>query len=523
MKKILGVVDKRIFLPAVIVFVAMFLYILLAPENAAKVISTVLDVTVNKLGVTYILAYILIAFIFLYLGFSKYGKIRLGGPDAKPEFSFFTWMGMLFGAGLGVGLVFFGVTEPVSHFVTPPYAESLTVEAAQDAMRITFFHWSFLPWMFYGIVGLAMAYFAYNKKLPGLVSSALQPLIGDNIGKTTGKIVDCFALLAIICGVSMSTGTAGSQIVSGLNITWGMPISFTTVALIIIGVGLVGTLSCISGVAKGVKVISDANMWIVLVLIGFSLIFGPTQYLIQTFFENMGNLLQNFVYQTFFSDAYHTVEEHVGFNWVGSWTIFYWAWWVAFGPFVGGFLFRASKGRTLREFVTAVTLVPGLLCCVWFNNFGGGAIYKTLFEGSDVAIKAAGDSAGSLFYFLQELPLWQISIPIAIVLIFTLITTSFNSGTFVAGNLSAGGDVEPTIGMRAFWGSFMVINAILYYWIGGLTILQNLAIAMAFPFIIITMLMCVGLFKGVKSEDLSQYQKLPEADAPAEAAAEETV
>ena len=406
-------------------------------------------------------------------------------------------MGMLFGAGLGVGLVFYGVTEPVSHFMTAPYAESSTAQAAADAMRTTFFHWSFLPWASYGIVGLCMGYFSHRKNLPGLVSSTFQPMLGDRISKTPGKIIDAFSLIAVICGVSMSVGFAATQLASGLELQYGIPNSFMTVAIIVVIIGLLATISAMKGVAKGIKIISDANMYIVLFFLAFTLIFGSTVFLITTFFQSFGDMVFNFPWLLFFGDSFEIVSANTGFDWVESWTIFYWAWWVAFAPFVGGFLAQISKGRTIREFVIACILVPGMLCCIWFTFFGGEAIHMTLFEGSDVCAVAAADLNNSLFVFLKELPISGFTVPLAIVLIITLIVTSVNSSTYVAGTLSAGGDFVPSLGLRAFWGIFIALNSILFFSIGGLDTLKNTAIVFAFPFIIITVLMVVNLWKDL--------------------------
>ena len=497
--KLLGKVDKTIFGVSVVVYVLIFLFILLTPKVAETSVNAILGFTLSTVGWVYILAYAFIIVSFLAIGVSKYGKIKLGPPDSKPEYSFFSWMGLLFGAGLGVGLVFYGVYEPVSHFISAPFAESGSAEAAADAMRTTFFHWSFLPWASYGIVGLCMAYFAHCKGLPSLVSSTFQPTLGDRISKAPGKIIDAFSLIAVVCGVSMSVGFAATQFVSGLNMQYGVPNTFFTVALVVVVIGVLSTISAMSGVAKGIKIISDTNMYIVLLLLVFTLIFGSTVYLINTFFQSMGDMVFNFPWLLFFSDSFETVSNHTGYDWVESWTIFYWAWWVAFAPFVGGFLANISKGRTIREFVLACLFVPGILCCIWFTFFGGEAIHLTLFEGSDVAVAAAADTNNSLFIFLKELPFSVVTIPLSMVLILTLIITSVNSSTYVAGTLSAGGDFVPSLGLRAFWGIFIALNAILFFSIGGLDTLKNIAVVFAFPFIIITVLMIFNLFKELKS------------------------
>ncbi len=505
--KILGKVDKTIFSTTVVIYLLIFLFILAAPSIAAKTISSIMDFTLNTVGWVYIIAYAFIIITFLFIGISKYGSMKLGQKDDKPEFSFFSWMGMLFGAGLGVGLVFYGVSEPVSHFMIPPFATAGTAEAAADAMRTTFFHWSFLPWAVYGMSGLCIGYFAHKKGLPKLVSSTFAPTLGEKgIKGPVGKIIDAFSLIAIICGVSMSLGFATTQLSSGLNLQYGLDNSFIVISGITILVGLIATLSCISGVEKGIKYISDGNMYIVLFFLAFTLIFGSTTYLLNSFFENFGDLIGNLPWMLFYLDSYDIVETNTGFNWVGGWTIMYWAWWVAFAPFVGGFLARISKGRTIREFVLACTFVPGLLCCLWFTFFGGEAIHMDLVDNVGIGKIIMENTDNSLFVFLSYMPAAKFTIPLAMLLIVTLIVTSVNSATYVAGTFSAGGESTPSLGIRAFWGVFIVANAIAFMAIGGLGTLKNAAIVLAFPFIIITVLMILNLFKDMKKTYMEENQ-----------------
>ncbi|MBQ4092030.1 MAG: BCCT family transporter, partial [Firmicutes bacterium] len=268
--KILGNVNKGIFLPAVIIYLALFLMVFLTPDFAGKVINAVLDAALTTVDWVFVAAYVFVFIVFLYIGLSKYGKLKLGPADSKPEYSFFSWMGMLFGAGLGVGLVFYGVTEPVSHFMTPPFAEAGTIEAAQDAMRVTFFHWSFLPWTIYGMVGLCIGYFAFRKDMPALISSVFAPMLGEkNTGGRIGRLIDSFSLIAVICGVSMSIGFAATQLSTGLETQYGIEKSFFVICALTIIIGLIATLTCISGVEKGIKFISDGNMYIVIFFLLF--------------------------------------------------------------------------------------------------------------------------------------------------------------------------------------------------------------------------------------------------------------
>lgn len=512
----MGKIDKKVFSITAIFYLSIFLFIIIVPDIAAAVIADVLNFSLDSLGWIYVLAFAFFLIAYLAIGLSRYGKLKLGKPEDKPEYSFFSWMGLLFGAGLGVGLVFYGVYEPVCHFITSMYAESGTAAAASDAIKQTFFHWSLVPWAGYGIAGLCIAYFTHRRGLPGMVSSSFYPLLGKKaLTGTIGKVIDAFASIAVICGISMSTGFAVTQFVSGLSMQYGLNNNILMIAMAVIGVGFIATACCMSGLNKGIKFISELNMWIILLLIGFALLCGPTLYLIKVFFQGMGSMIGDFISMMFFLDANQEVASQVGFDWVSGWTIFYWAWWIAFVPFVGGFLADISKGRTIREFVLASVFVPGLLCCIWFAFFGGGAIHMTLFGGSNVANLAAANMDNSLFIFLQELPISAITIPISMVLILTLIITSVNSATHVLGRFSIGGRGEPTIWNRAFWCIFIVVNAILFLWIGGLEILKNIAVVFALPFTIIMLFMVCGLMKDLKTageEDV--YQPYIEDDEP---------
>ena len=514
-----GSIDKAISIPAAIIYLALFAFIAIAPKTAEALFTSAIDATLNSFGFVYIAIYAAVLVIFIVIGVSKFGRIRLGKQDDKPEFSFLSWMGMLFGAGLGVGLVFYGVTEPVSHYITAPFTEGGTAQAASDAMQVTFFHWSFVPWCLYGMVGLCLAFFLHCKGLPGLISSTFQPMLGDKINKWPGKAINVFSLVAVICGVSMSLGFAGTQFTSGLGYQFGIPATFAVICAVTVIIGVLSIISALSGVEKGIKYISDLNLGIVFFFLIFVLLAGSTFYLVKVFFEGWGNLFSNLPWMMFFSDANGAVAENVEYNWIGGWTMMYWAWWAAFAPFVGGFLARISKGRTIREFVVACAVIPGLLCCLWFAFFGGEAIGMDLFgavPGIGEAIVA--DTDNSLFIFLKELPFSTVTIPIAMLLIITLIVTSVNSATYVAGQISSGGKYVPSFGLRMFWGLFIVANALFFIYLGGLGILKNAAIMLAFPFIIIVAFMVVNLWKGLSS--YSKTLALVPEDSKEEKAAE---
>ena len=507
-------IDKTIFGTSSAIYALIFLFIAIVPTVAYNVISGVMNFTLSTLGWVYILGYAAVFLVLVIIALSKYGKMKLGAPGDKPEFSFFSWISMLVGAGVGCGLVYFGVCEPASHFTSSPFADSGTAAAAEVAIRTTFYHWGFLPWAIYCMVGLCVGYFSYKKGLPELISSSFQPLLGDRIYKTPGKIIDAFSVVAIICGVSMSVGFAGTQFASGLNTVYGVSDNIWITFGVVILIGLLAIASALRGVDKGIKIISNVKMGLVLAFLVFTFIFGSSMFLIKTFVQGFGDMVFNLPWLMTFSDSFNSVSKALGWDWVSGWTVFYWAWWVAFAPFVGGFLAQISRGRTIREFILACVTVPGILCFLWFTFFGGEAIHMSLFEGSDIAVKAAADSNASMFLFLKELPISSVSIPVMMVLLIILIATAVSSATYVTGGFCMGNKGTPSLGIRAFWGIFIVLNSCLFIFLGGLDTLKYTAIVLAFPFMIIIVLMMVNLLKDMRVT----YQKEMKAgllgDAP---------
>lgn len=496
--KLFQKIDMPIFGTAVVVYLLIFAFIVLFPA-AGDVITNVMNFTLYNVGGIYILVYAFFFIALLCIAFSKYGKIKLGKEEDKPEYSFMSWIAMLVGAGIGCGLIFYGVNEPMTHFMTSPYAEPGTAAAARESIRATFYHWGFMPWSAYAITGLCVGWFVYKRGLPNLISSGFYPMLGDKVHKAPGKVIDAFSLIAVICGVSMSTGFAAVQFSSGLKTVYGVSDSIWVIFGVVIAMGVLGTFSALKGVEKGIKIVSDVNMYLIYFFIAFTLICGSSVFMLKALFQGIGDMVYHLPETLFFSDAYGQVEGHVGFDWVSGWTVFYWAWWVAFAPFVGGFLAKISKGRTIREFILSCVFVPGLLCFVWFSFFGADALHMSLFEGSDIAQKAIADIDSSMFFYLQELPLSKITIPVSMALIITLIVTSLNSGTFMAGEYSMGQNGEPTLGIRAFWGIFIVVNTCLFISLGGLDTLKYTAIVLAFPFLLILFVMILNLLKDMKA------------------------
>lgn len=495
-------INKTVLYSATAVFLLIFTLIAIFPKYAATGVTTVLNFTMTTTSWIYAIAFLFYLISCLYLAFSKYGTIRLGKPDDKPEYSFVSWMGMLFGAGVGAGIIFFGVYEPMEFFNNPPFGASPgTAEAAAQAMRSGFLHWSFMQWAIHAAAGLAFAYAMYNKGKAPLMSSCVSPLLGKKSSSAIENIIDSFGVIGVVCGVAMSVGAASVQAATGLSYQFGTPINKFIQTAVIVIIGLVGIISALSAISKGIKFISDLNLRIFACLVIFAFLVGPSNTYIKVFFQGFGDLLSDYFSLSLFTDAYGTTATAVGYDWCGGWTIMYWGWTAAFAPFTAAFLAKISKGRTIREFALAAITVPGVLCCLWLTVMGYGAIHLDLFGIADItqAMTIFGSDA-SLFIYLGELPLSKIVAVIAAFMILTMVVTSVNSATFMAGQFCTTTISDPPVGIRAYWGIIMILFAALFNFIGGTAILKNLAIVMAFPTVILTIMMVLGLFKELRHD-----------------------
>lgn len=496
MKKILGNVDNTIFGGSASIYLALFLFIILAPVTAKKAINSALNYTFTNLGWLYLLGATFLLITLLILACGRYGNIKLGRPGDEPEYSFISWMGMLFGAGIGVGLLYFGVNEPMTHFLNSPFYDNGSPAAAPEALRLTFIHWGLHPWALYCSSGLAIAYFQFRRGLPNRISSCFEPMLGrERLDGPIAKLIDIFAIVATLCGIATSAGFAATQFSAGFARQYGLTSGLALVAAVILIIGLLSTLSAIKGVAKGIKVISDLNLWLVVIMIFFMIVVGPAGYDLRLMLEVIGSYFDKIVATSLFLDSSGDVAAKIGFNWVGGWTVMYFAWWLAFAPFVGGFLANISKGRTVREFILACLFAPSLICFIWFAFFGGTAMEWTI-SGSispETARAMVSSSDESLFIFLSEAPISNLTIIVALCLSMTLIVTSVNSGTYVLALMSGGANLaEPSIGNRAFWGVFISLNALLFLWVGGMQALRNSSMVAALPFLFILVLMLIN-------------------------------
>ncbi|MBB4003534.1 BCCT family transporter [Aurantimonas endophytica] len=436
----------------------------------------------------------------VYLAFSRYGDIRLGAQTESPEYGLMPWTAMLFSAGIGIGLLYWAVSEPLFHFFAPPMGEPQTIEAAKQAMVLSFLHWGLHGWAIYGIVGLSLAYFHYRNGLPLSVRSALYPLIGERIYGPIGHTVDILAVFGTMFGIVTSLGLGVMQINAGLGIVFGVADSLLVQIALIAGITGLATISVMLGLDGGIKRISSLNIGLSFALLAFIVLTGPTLYIFDSFVENVGNYVAGLITFGTWSEAYS------GTNWQVDWTIFYWAWWISWSPFVGIFIARISRGRTVREFILGVLLVPTAILFFWFTAFGGTALNLEL-AGDPGLIEATKESYGNaIFKLLEFFPFPGLISCVIMVMIVMWFVTSSDSGSFVIDMLTAGGDANPPKIQRMFWAITEGCIAAVLLAAGGLNALQAAAVVAGFPFAFVIIVMMYGLLRGLGRDKLVMYR-----------------
>ncbi|SDW31341.1 BCCT family transporter [Flavobacterium degerlachei] len=500
-KSIFGLdVNGPVFFTSAIIIIIIIALTLMFKDGAEHVFTAIQNFVANKAGWFFILSVNIFLIFMVYLAFSKFGHLRIGGQNAKPEFKTLSWFAMLFSAGMGIGLLFWSISEPVYHFLSPPMAEGGSAEAAKEAMRFTFLHWGFHAWAVYALVGLSLAYFTYSRGLPLTIRSIFYPYLGDRIYGRIGDAIDIFAVIATLFGLATSLGMGVQQIAAGLNHLWGIDSGVQTQILLIAGITAIATVSVVLGVDKGVRILSEWNMRIALTFLLIVVILGPTIFIFKSFVQNTGNYLSSILELSTWTESY------TGANWQNAWTVFYWGWWIAWSPFVGMFIARISKGRTVREFILGVLLVPSLVTFFWITAFGSTALHMTLL-GDDTIANAVNDNvATALFVFLEDYPFAFYLNIIAIILIAGFFITSSDSGSLVVDNLTSGGKIDAPVGQRIFWALAEGGVAAVLLIGGGLQALQTATIVTGLPFAVILIVMCFSLYKGL-SEDLKKLQK----------------
>ncbi len=484
-----------VFVIALVLCAAMALLAIVFNEGFAAVSDGLFTFLTANFAWLYLLAMLAFVVFALFIACSRWGKIKLGPDDSSPEYSTISWFAMLFGCGMGVGLVFWGIAEPVSHYVGPASGiEPATPEAAQFAIAASFMHWGIHPWANYAIIGLALGYFMYRKGKPALVSAALEPLIGQrNARGALGKLVDVLALFATMAGVVTSLGLGVLQINAGLNYLFGVPSNLIVQIAIILVIAVVFIGSAVLGIEKGIKVISDANLYIAIGVLVVCFIVGPKIDVLNNLVGGLGEYVGSFFQGSLGLSAY-------GDNsWMLAWRVFYWAWWIAWAPFVGVFIARISRGRTVREFVFGVVFVPAVASVLWFAVFGsmGLSLAESGTLGSDALASIAASPETGLFLVLSEYPLGPVVSVVMLVLVCTFFITSANSGTFVLGMLSSEGDINPANSKKVLWGIVLTAMAIGLLIAGGLKPLQTISIAAAFPFIFVMVAAMASLVRGL--------------------------
>lgn len=497
-------VNPRVFLTTVIIIGLFLLMVVLAPNSFELMTQQLNQWVTTSFSWFYVLSVAIFLILLIVIALSDMGKIKLGPDHSTPDYNNASWFAMLFTAGMGIGLMFFGVAEPVMHYVNPPAGEPETVQAAQQAMRVTFFHWGLHAWAIYTLVGLSLAYFAYRHQLPLKIRSALYPLIGKRIYGPIGDGVDTFATIGTVFGVATTLGFGVTQINSGLNYLFGIEQSTGVQVILIIIVSALASLSVFFGLDKGIKRLSELNLFLALGLLVFVFLAGPTIYLLQTTIQNVGQYVSGLFSMTFNLYAYQPS------GWIGGWTIMYWAWWISWSPFVGMFIARVSRGRTVREFIVGVLLIPTGFTLIWMGFMGNAALYSILHEANINLMQAVQrDSSVALFEFLHGLPFSAAMSVVATLLVMLFFVTSADSGALVTDYLTAKSDQSPTW-QRLFWTVIMALLAIVLLYAGGLAALQSATMLSALPFTLIMLVISWGLIKALRLE-VTKMQALQEA------------
>lgn len=490
-------------IPSLTVIIGTALFAGFFPKTLLPVLNDIKAWIFNEMSWFFVMSISIFIIFLVFLAASKYGTIRLGADDSQPEYSFFSWMAMLFSAGLGIGLMFFGVAEPLQHFNAPQIHALGITDASRAAQMYTFFHWGIHAWAVYAVVGLALAYFAYRYKLPLSLRSAFYPIFKQKIYGWRGHIIDIFALCSTFFGLAASLGYGVLQLNSGL-ISVGVldSSSYGTQVIIVTIVMMIAIFSAISGIGKGVKLLSQFNVTIAIVLMLFVLLVGPTVYILGTFSDGLGNYFSSFMSLTFDT---HTSEPS-WHSWFNNWTILYWAWWISWSPYVGLFIAKISKGRTIREFVVAVLLVPSMFIFLWMTVFGSTAIHLdvTILDGA--LSRLIGTPETLLFSFLNELPWSLITSIFAILIIIIFYITSADSGIYVMNNISSMDNKKSPQWQKAFWGALLGIVALALLRIGGTDSLMVMTLLSALPFTFVMLIYCWSLTKAL-SQDSRYYSR----------------
>jgi len=452
------------------------------------------------------------------LAFSRVGSIRIGGPDARPDYSYPSFLAMLFSAGMGIGLVFFSVAEPIYHLQYLPWKQPSEASQAGLSMAVTYFHWGLHAWAIYTVVALALAFAAYNLKQPLTVRSAFYPLLGERIHGPWGNMIDILAVVSTLFGVATSLGIGATQVQAGLTHLTGLGgdgHELLIKILLIIGITGMATASVVLGLDGGIKRISEITVLLGLVLLLFVFFAGPTLFILDGLVQNLGAYIRNFLQLSFYTETY--AKSPPGESWQAGWTIFYWAWWIAWSPFVGMFVARISRGYTVRTMVLSVLLVPTFVTFVWLSVFGNAALYNQLFGSATMQAAVNENKAVALFQLLELYPIATVSSVLGMMVIVLFFVTSSDSGSLVIDIITSGGNLDPPVAQRIYWALLEGIAAIILLLGGGLVALQTASILAGLPFAVVLLCMCASLWKGLcqilDEADLARSRREEEAKA----------
>ncbi len=502
-------IHNPVFLISGLGVVAFVFYTLALPDQAGIVFKAMFSFVTGTFDWFFLLVADFFVLFCLFLIFSPWGSVRLGGSEATPDYTYVGWFAMLFAAGMGIGLMFYGVSEPMTHFSTSlggttiedglrtdwaPLGGAVGDEAAATrlGMAATIYHWGLHPWAIYAVVALALALFSYNKGLPLTIRSAFYPIFGEAVWGWVGHVIDIIAVIATLFGLATSLGFGATQANAGLNELFGLPVGSTTEVLLISAITGVALISVLRGLDGGVKILSEVNMGLAFLLLFFVLLAGPTMFLLNNFGSS---LMAYFEFLPALANPFGREDT----NFVQGWTAFYWAWWISWSPFVGMFIARVSRGRSVREFLIAVLLVPSFISVIWFSVFGGSALHQVINEGYTVAQEASLEL--KLFKMLDVMPLATVTSIIGIVLVIVFFVTSSDSGSLVIDTVTAGGKVDAPVPQRVFWCVFEgAVAIVLLLSSGGLASLQSMVISTGLPFAVILVLMCWAIMKGLIDE-----------------------
>ncbi|MDP8978091.1 MAG: BCCT family transporter [Actinomycetota bacterium] len=489
--------NPPVFIVSAVVILTFVAAGVLFTEAVATAATAAQDFITTYFGWFYILAVSLFLIFVAGLLFTRFGNVRLGPDDSRPQFSTLAWFAMLFTAGMGIGLVYFGVAEPISHFTSPPVGQAGTEAAASRAMNLTFFHWGLHPWAVYIVLGLSLAYFSFRRGLPLKPASAFHPLLGEGINGPVGHLIDVLAVFGTVFGLATSLGIGAQQINAGLNSLFGIPMGTGTQVMLVASITAVAVVSVLLGIDRGIRRLALINMCLALALTAFVFFFGPTLFILDSLPGHVGYYLQNLPTTSFRLFALDNTAQ----AWQADWTLFYWGWWISWSPFVGVFIARISYGRTVRHFILGSLFAPVGASIIWFTVFGGTAIFSEMFGPGGVADAA---SSNALFVLLQQLPVSGVlsvtASVVAIVVVVLFFATSSDSGSLVVDMLTNGGDPDPIWQQRLFWAVLEGVVAAVLLVVGGLAALQTASIAAGLPFAVVLCVMCYGLWRGLQEE-----------------------